>query len=108
MTKKEMQEVVKNAKSKSEGYKLLYNEGVEIKEIANFYGVRYNFVYNVISNYCRVEDVELRTNHRTDGESKKDQVIAMLKAGKTCTEISKELKTNINYVYKLRKEVETA
>ncbi len=108
MTKKEMQEVVKNAKSKSEGYKLLYNAGVEIKEIANFYGVRYNFVYNVISNYCRVEDVELRTNHRTDGESKKDQVIAMLKEGKACTEISKELKTNINYVYKIRKEVETA
>ena len=108
MTKKEMQEVVKNAKSKSEGYKLLYNKGVEIKEIANFYGVRYNFVYNVISNYCRVEDVELRTSHRTDGESKKNQVIAMLNEGKTCTEISKELKTHINYVYKIRKEIETA
>ena len=108
MTKNEMNKLVKNAKSKSEGYKLLYNEGVEIKEIASFYGVRYNFVYNVISNYCRVEDVELRTNHRKEGESKKDQVIAMLKEGKTCTEISKELKTNINYVYKIRKEVETA
>ena len=108
MTKKEMQAVVKNAKSKSEGYKLLYNAGLEINEIKDFYGVKYNFVYNVISNYCRVEDVELRTNHRTNGESKKDQVIAMLKAGKTCTEISKELKTNINYVYKIRKEVENA
>lgn len=106
MTKKEMQEVVKNAKSKSEGYKLLYNEGVEIKEIANFYGVRYNFVYNVISNYCRVEDVELRTSKRTG--DKKEQVLAMLADGKTPTEISKELKTNINYVYKIRKEVETA
>ena len=106
MTKKEMQEVVKNAKSKSEGYKLLYNKGVDIKEIANFYGVRYNFVYNVISNYCRVNGVALRTvKHAVN---KKDAIVQMLQAGETPTAISAELKTNINYVYKIRKEIETA
>ena len=106
MTKNEMNKVVKGFEKKSEGMKALYNAGVEIKEIAAFYGVRYNFVYNVVSNYCRMNDVVLRTNHRDSGNHKKDQIIALLKAGKACVEISKELKTNINYVYKLRKELE--
>lgn len=97
---------MKKEVSKSSKMIDLYNKGMEIKDIAAKLGERYQFVYNVVSNYCRVNDVELRTVKRTGG--KKEQVIALLKAGKACTEISRELKTNINYVYKIRKEVEQA
>lgn len=96
--------MTKKATSKSAQMVEMYNKGMEIKDIATKMGVRYNFVYNVVSNHCRVNDVELRTSKKS-GE-KKDQVIAMLKDGKTPTEISKELKTNVNYVYKIRKEME--
>ncbi len=101
-----MNKVVKGFTKKSEGMKALYVAGCEIKEIAEFYGVRYNFVYNVVSNYCRMNDVELRTNHRNTGNFKKDEIIARLKNGEACVKISADLKTNINYVYKLRKELE--
>lgn len=96
--------MTKKATSKSAQMVEMYNKGMEIKDIATKMGVRYNFVYNVVSNHCRVNDVELRTSKKS-GE-KKDQVIAMLKDGKTPIEISKELKTNVNYVYKIRKEME--
>ena len=96
--------MTKKATSKSAQMVEMYNKGMEIKDIATKMGVRYNFVYNVVSNHCRVNDIELRTSKRTG--DKKEQVLAMLADGKTPTEISKELKTNINYVYKIRKETE--
>lgn len=90
--------------SKSKKFILLYNENLEIKEIASLFNVRYNFVYNVISNYTRMNDLELRTNQVKDS-SKKQLIIALFKQGKSNTEISKELKTNYNYVYKITKEL---
>lgn len=90
--------------SKSKKFILLYNEGMEIKEIASLFSVRYNFVYNVISNFCRINDVELRTN-KVDGSSKKAQIVELFKQGKSNTEIAKVLKINYNYVYKITKEM---
>lgn len=90
--------------SKSKKFILLYNENLEIKEISSLFNVRYNFVYNVISNYCRMNDIELRTN-TSSGSSKKQLIIEMFNSGKSNTEISKELKTNYNYVYKITKEI---
>lgn len=107
MTKSEMKKVIAGEGSKSSKMIVLYNAGVEIGEIAKEMGVRYNFVYNVVSNNCRINGIELRTQKRGDGTSKKDIVIQMLSEGKECTEISAALKTNINYVYKIRKELET-
>lgn len=89
--------------SKSQKFIRLYNENLEIKEIASLFNVRYNFVYNVISNYCRMNDVDLRTNV-SSGSSKKQLILEMFNAGKSNTEIAKELKTNYNYVYKITKE----
>lgn len=89
--------------SKSKRFILLYNEGMEIKEIAQLFNVRYNFVYNVISNFTRLNDVELRTNQRNTS-SKKQLILELFNQGKSNTEISKELKTNYNYVYKITKE----
>lgn len=103
MTKKEINTILGSEVSKSKKMVELYNAGLEIKEIATLMEVRYNFVYNVISNMCRMNDVELRTN-KDSGNSKKALIIAMFNEGKSNTEIAKELKTNYNYVYKITKE----
>ena len=87
--------------SKSGKMKELFRLGLEIKEIADMVGVRYNFVYNVVSNMVIVEGIEVE---QTKQSSKKDAVWALLDQGKTAKEIAVELKTNYNYVYKLRKE----
>ena len=90
--------------SKSQKFITLYNEGLEIKEIASLFNVRYNFVYNVVSNYCRMNEIELRTN-QVNGSSKKVMIEELFKQGKSNTEIAKELKTNYNYVYKITKQL---
>lgn len=104
MTNKEITTIIKNAASKSKAMVELYNQGLEIKEISNIMGVRYNFVYNVVSNYCRMNEVELRTN-KTTSTSKKVMIEQLFKEGKTNVEIAKELKTNYNYVYKITKQL---
>ena len=93
--------------SKSQQMINMYNDGKEIKEIAQAMNVRYNFAYNVISNYCRMHDVELRTNRNTEN-SKKAQIIELLESGKTKTEVATELKCNYNYVFKIEKEMKQA
>lgn len=90
--------------SKSQKMIQMYNEGKEIKEISTKMNVRYNFVYNVISNYCRMNDVELRTN-RNNEDSKKSKIVELLQKGLSKTEVSKELKCNYNYVFKIEKEM---
>ena len=104
MTNKKITTIINNAASKSKAMIELYNEGLEIKEIATAMDVRYNFVYNVISNFCRMNDVELRTN-KNQGNSKKVLIEQLFKEGKTNTEIAAELKTNYNYVYKITKQL---
>ena len=103
MTNKEINKVLESNESKSKKMITLYNEGLEIKEIATLMEVRYNFVYNVISNYCRMNSIDLRTNV-SNGSSKKQLILELFNQGKSNTEISKELKTNYNYVYKITKE----
>ena len=107
MINKEITKVLEGKESKSKKMIALYNGGMDIKEIATLMEVRYNFVYNVISNMCRMNDVELRTN-KGNGNSKKAIIIEMMKEGKSNTEIAKELKTNYNYVYKITKALTVA
>ena len=103
MKQNEIQKIINDATlSKSQKFIKLYNDGMEIKEIASLCNVRYNFVYNVISNHCRMNEIELRTN-KTNENSKKVMIEKLFKEGKTNIEISKELKTNYNYVYKVTK-----
>ena len=107
MKQNEIQTIINNATSKSKAMIELYNGGLDIKQIAQAMDVRYNFVYNVISNHCRMNDVELRTN-KTSESSKKAQIAALFAQGKSNTEIAKDLKTNYNYVYKVTKELMAA
>ena len=108
MKQNEINKLINDATlSKSKKFIALYNEGLEIKEIASLFNVRYNFVYNVVSNYCRMNEIELRTNN-VDGSSKKVLIEELFKQGKSNTEIAKELKTNYNYVYKITKALTVA
>ena len=104
MKQNEIQTIINNATSKSKAMIELYNGGLDIKQIAQVMDVRYNFVYNVISNHCRMNDIELRTNKGNEN-SKKVMIEKLFKEGKTNVEISKELKTNYNYVYKITKQL---
>ena len=104
MTKTQISKIVTGSKSKSSAMIELYNQGLEIKQIADVMEVRYNFVYNVVSNFCRMNDVELRTN-KDKRNNKKVQIQKLFKEGKTNTEIAAELKTNYNYVYKITKQL---
>lgn len=90
--------------SKSKKMLALYNEGCEIGEIAKLMGVRYNFVYNVVSNDCRKQGLEARVTKKQG--SVKEAIVQLIEDGKTNTEIQKVLGTNYNYVFKVRKELE--
>ena len=70
----------------------------EIKFIISRIQIKY------ISNHCRINDIELRTN-KNNTNSKKAQIEELFKAGRSNTEIAKELKTNYNYVYKVTKNL---
>lgn len=108
--KVEVEKIMKCESSKSEKMKKLFLGGLEVKEISEMMNVRYNFVYNVVSNLIRVEDME-KDIIKESKEGKKDEIVKLLKAGKSNIEISKELKCNYNYVWKvvneeLKKKVE--
>lgn len=107
---KEIKTIVSNTtSSKSLKMKELFNLGLTIKEIQttleeNEIKVIYNFVYNVISNYVNINDIELIKEEKVN---KKKLIIDLYNEGKTNKEISKELKTNYNYVLKVIKEHNT-
>ena len=98
---KKVEVIMATEGSKSGKMKELFKLGLEVKDIAVMMGVRYNFVYNVVSNLVIVEGIVVENNKVS---SKKDAVWALLDLGKTAKEVAVELKTNYNYVYKLRKE----
>lgn len=106
MSKKQMAELVANeGLSKSAKIKVLFDHGLEVKEIASTLNIRYNFAYNVLQNYINTQSIEVEASHR---ETKKDVVWALFDQGKKIGEVAKELKMNYNYVWKLRKEWEDA
>lgn len=104
MKNEEIRKIIEAEGSKSQKMIKLYNEGLEVGEIAKAMGVRYNFVYNVVSNDCRKAGTEIRVTRKQG--SVKASIVELIEAGKTNTEISKELGKNYNYVFKVRKEYE--
>lgn len=92
--------------SKSQMMKDLADLGYSIKEIAELADVRYNFVYNVVSNYFNLnQDFQIENTAKA---GKKDEIIAMYLQGKKNKEISIELKTNYNYVFNVIKQYKLA
>lgn len=96
-------QIIENKESSKSGkMKELFTLGIEVKEISKLMNVRYNFVYNVISNLVIIEGLEVESNKQSN---KKDIVKELFTQGKSSKEIAIELKTNINYIYKLVKEI---
>lgn len=103
-TNTQIQNIIDSEISKSKKMIQLYiDHELDIKTIASLLNVRYNFVYNVVSNYCRINDIELRT---TKKESKKDLIIDLINQGLTNNEISSQTKCCYNYVFNVRKQYE--
>ncbi len=98
-------EILNGEESKSKKMIKLYNGGLEIGEISKLMEVRYNFVYNVVSNECRKNGEKVRVMERKG--KVKEGIVELIKEGKSNTEISKELAVNYNYVFKVRKEFES-
>lgn len=102
LKKGEIQKILNDENlSKSAKIKIFFEAGLNVKEIANILNIRYNFAYNVISNYVNVENIPTIQNKE---KSKKDQIIEMFLNGQTNKEISINLKTNYNYVFNTLKE----
>lgn len=102
LTEKKFKELLENSEiSKSSKIKRLFLAGYTIKEISNFLNIRYNFAYNVISNYVITEQVEVFKE--VNVESKKDLIIEQFKQGNSLKEISVNLRTNYNYVFNVVK-----
>lgn len=101
-----VKKILEGEGSKSKKMMDLYNEGLQVGEIAKLMGVRYNFVYNVVSNNCRKNGEEVRVARKQG--TVKAAIVEKIEEGKTNTEISKELAVNYNYVFKVRKEYEAA
>lgn len=102
---KQVQAVVNSEVSKSQKMKELFELGLEIKEIAVLMAVRYNFVYNVVSNYVNMNGIQVEKNVKA---GKKEAILEMWAAGKSNKEISIELKTNYNYVFNVVKTAKAA
>lgn len=97
-----VESIVTSEMNKSNKMIALYQLNLPIKEIAVLMDTRYNFVYNVVSNYCIKNGLTISTN-KVDTDSKKDIVIRMYLEKKTAKEIAIELKANMNYVYTIIK-----
>lgn len=101
LSEKEIKAIVENDKeSKSKRIKQLFDHGLEIKEIAKIMGIRYNFAYNVISNYILINDIEVIQ----EKETKKSAAFKLFDQGKSIKEVVSELKMNYNHAWKIFQE----
>jgi DNA-binding CsgD family transcriptional regulator len=100
---KEIKAIMADEKiSKSEKIRKLFLGGMDVKEIAEVLNIRYNFAYNVLSNLINMNDIPVE---KTEKVSKREDIIALLKEGKTLAEVSRATKTNYNYIWKISKEM---
>lgn len=89
--------------SKSEKVRQMFIGGIDVKTIAKELNIRYNFAYNVLSNYININGVEVEKSER-DG-SGRAAVIEALKTHDSLAEVSKVTKVNYNQVWKIAKEI---
>lgn len=82
--------------TKSELFRRLYDNGLEIAEIARITESHYSFVYGVISNSREIRKVKKIT--------KSDTIREMYDEGKKVGEIAKELNSNYSFVFSVVKK----
>ena len=90
--------IVSSTASKSDKIRMLFEEGLEKKSIADALGISYNFVYNVLQNHCIKNGIEMVRKVRS---SNKDAVLELLREGKSLAEVSRLTKMNYNQVWKM-------
>lgn len=101
MTKKNQAEQTSDQKevtkvTKSEQMRQMYNQGLTVGEIAKQLGVRYQFVYGVIS-----KTGEIRKQPK---ESKSDLFRQLYDQGLSIGEIAKQTNSNYTFVYSVIKK----
>ena len=69
----EVKKMVAGEQSKGATIRTMFAGGWEVKEIADFTGIRYNHVYNVVKNEVLVHGLEVETSDRSNENSKKNQ-----------------------------------
>lgn len=104
-SQKKIEAVLAQEVSKSQKMKDLFDLGLEVKEIGELMGVRYNFAYNVVSNYVNMNGIPVETTKKA---GKRDKIVELYLAGKSNKEISIELQTNYNYVFNVLKAYKKA
>jgi len=86
-------EVIKMSKS-AQIRDLYKNTNLTVAQIADMIGVRYQFAYNVISQYCTKTGTEVRKARSTSTSA---QIRELVEQGLTPGQIAKQL--GINYVF---------
>lgn len=100
ITKAAINKIVEGDASKSKKVIALFEGGLEISEIAKLVGIRYQFAYNVTSNYVnknRLEDQLVKE----EKVNKKAEILRMYDEGISAKDIARELDTYQNYVYQV-------
>ena len=99
----EVKKMMAGEQSKGATIRVLFAGGWEVKEIADFTGIRYNHVYNVCKNEVIVHGLETEATGRAAGNTKKAKILELLAEGKSITEVSQELKCLYNQVWQVAK-----
>ena len=99
----EVKKMLAGEQSKGATIRAMFAGGWEVKEIADFTGIRYNHVYNVVKNEVIVHGLETVATGRAAGNTKKAKILELLQAGKTITEVSQEMKCLYNQVWQIAK-----
>lgn len=97
---KEVQEMTQ-ATSKSEMFRKMYDEGLNVSEISKQTGAHYSYVYGVIQRMCNKRGEEVRKDKKY---SKSDQIRQMVDEGYKVGQIAKELNSNYSFVYSVVKK----
>jgi superfamily II helicase len=100
-TKKQIETIINKELSKSKRIQELFLIGCDVKEISELMSIRYQFAYNVVSNFVNINSLEIVEEEK---DSKKSKIIELFLNNNSNIEIAKILKTNYNYVYKILKE----
>ena len=107
ITKAQVKETLKQLQegkvSKGACIRTLFAGGLSVKEISEVTTIRYNHVYNVCKNEVIKNGLEGEISTAREGGTKKDQILNLLEAGKTITEVSKELGCLYNQVWQVAK-----
>ena len=89
--------------SKGATIRTLFAGGLSVKEISDITTIRYNHVYNVCKAEVQKNNLEADVTTEREGVTKKSQILALLDAGKTVSEVSKELGCLYNQVWQVAK-----